>query len=335
MTIQLQLHHSIRAHQDKLWSLSVHKTQPLLATASSDKTCKIFNLSTKQEITSLDDTHKRSIRTVAWKPIVGDDDDEVEPSLACGSFDSTISVWGQDQTEWSLFAVIEGHENEVKCVAWNNSGELLASCSRDKTIWIWEADRDNEEFECISVLQDHTQDVKCVTWHDSLDLLASGSYDDSVRLWREEDDDEDWGCFAELKGHKGTVWGVGFEKGEERLRVVSCSDDHTVKVWKCVDDADEEDVWIEQSTLPSAHQRAVYSVCWSGVSGRIASVGSDGRLVVYEEDEEAGSGKWNIVAVKELAHGVYEVNSVKWFSLQGKEYLITGGDDGVVNIWSI
>ena len=37
-----------------------------------------------------------------------------------------------------VIAKIERHKLEVKGLAWNDTGSILASCSRDKTIWLGE-----------------------------------------------------------------------------------------------------------------------------------------------------------------------------------------------------
>lgn len=385
---------SIEAHKDKAWGVDTHETLPLLATASTDKTSNIYKLSEQGNfplISKLDESHKRSVRTVAFKPPLGGEDNPVTdfidlPALSSGSFDSTIAIWGIDEpeegfdeddegdeqanhdkqvqllvnpsNEWNLMAILEGHENEIKSVAWNYQGNLLASCSRDKTIWIWETDPETlEEFECISVLSDHDQDIKHVTWHPTQNLLASSSYDDTIRLYKQDENDDDWSCVGILNGHEGTVWSSCFENPKAlsakptEMRLVSGSDDLTVKIWKCkVDKMTEDEAekyqslpssikykskemeWELQTELPKVHEYPVYSVAWSKLSGRIASTGSDGKIVIYKQNHD---NIWEVESIRSLCHGVTEINCITWGNLEdNREILITAGDDGRINIWN-
>lgn len=66
------------------------------------------------------------------------------------------AIWENQNGSFVCITTLEGHEHEVKCVAWSPSGELLATCSRDKSVWIWKRG-DDDEFECLSVMNGHSQ----------------------------------------------------------------------------------------------------------------------------------------------------------------------------------
>jgi WD40 repeat protein len=297
---------------------------------------------------SVSGAHKRSVRSCAWKP-----NSLGESVLVTGSFDASAAIWKRweenaggglkgeaqeidftgglaggdpdgdnEDDEWRLEVILDGHDSEIKSVAFCPTAPLLATCSRDKSVWIWE-ELEGDNFETMAVLQEHEGDVKCVAWHPTEQLLASGSYDDNVRLWREDVDD--WACCTLLDGHKGTVWWVEFEGSERKglasqggslsdeqksllelrekagPRLITCSDDTTIRIWRKVPtdkpapptgqgkiptiwkNRDFEEEWIEEMRLPQSHERPVYSVSWSKKTGRVVSTGSDGKIVVYEE----------------------------------------------------
>ncbi|KAF2083842.1 WD40 repeat-like protein [Saccharata proteae CBS 121410] len=270
----------------RAWFSAPHPTLPIVATASSDKTVRIYSLTSFTLLSTIGGGHKRSIRSCAWKPGV-----RGESVLATGSFDASAGIWrkyergpgmhddgaedgdADDDEDWRFSVILDGHESEIKSLAWSAGGQFLATCSRDKSVWIWE-EMEDDNFETIAVLQEHEGDVKCVAWHPNEDLLASASYDDTIRLYREDLDD--WGCVAVLNGHDATVWSVDFEllevsqlkldegtRGEmaekqgkllrDRVRagprLASSSDDLSIRIWRRVPKNDENTA--SKSGMPS------------------------------------------------------------------------------------
>jgi WD40 repeat protein len=325
---------------------------------------RIYSLTNFALQSSITGGHKRSIRSCAWKPnSVG------ESVLATGSFDASAGIWRrweegagkgeaarevdftsglaggdgaaeEEDEEWRFAVVLDGHDSEIKSLGFAPTAPLLATCSRDKSVWIWE-ELEDDNFETVAVLQEHEGDVKCVAWSPVEELLASGSYDDQIRLWREDVDD--WACCTVLEGHGGTVWWVEFE-GAERVgalakteglddaqtallesrdqagpRLASCSDDMTIRIWRRIPkdkpaeptgqgkmptiwkNKDFEEEWVQEVKLPQVHERAVYALSWSKKTGRIVSTGSDGKIVVYEERWSASNG--GDVEMKEASEG--------------------------------
>lgn len=425
----------------RTWLSSPHPNLPIIATACSDRTVRIYSLKSLDLQSTISGGHKRSIRSVAWKPGSGPKapgtNGTGESILATGSFDASAGIWrrwetangkpaqgeaqeldftsqeDEDDDEWHFAVILDGHESEIKSLAFSTTSPLLATCSRDKSVWIWE-ELEDDNYETVAVLQEHEADVKCVAWHTSEELLASASYDDNIRLWREDIDD--WACCACLEGHSGTVWWVEFEgatrpgiasapqtnskvtlnakqqvlvdaRQEAGPRLVSSSDDMTIRVWRRIPKEKKqtptgqgripsiiktnsiEEEWIEEARLPQVHERAIYCVSWSRTTGRIASVGSDGKLVVYEERwkssvqqpttnddatsdaEQSGSttaiadgypAEWIVIAEVENAHDVFEINHVCWAKrsddgkrAEDEEILVTTGDDGEVKVWTL
>lgn len=350
----------------RAWSSTPHPTLPLLATAHA-KSVTVFSLATFSKHSALTGGHARSVRTAAWQPARGANSNiNNKLGLVTGSFDATAGMWSFEESgeggstlerevrfdsgggtgggdgggdkEWEFNLVLEGHENEVKGLAFSPGGQYLATCSRDKSVWIWEdvgsgEDDDEGEWETVAVLSEHDGDVKAVAWcptdlpnaraprqqnrHYSADLLASASYDNTVRLWREDADGE-WVCVAVLEGHEGTVWGLQWE-GKARAdgrfpRLMTFSADGTVKVWSL---KEEEEGEVEEEGKEGKEGGD------NPFRSNFAGIPNTMRRSLREQ--------WDCTAVLPKAH-TRDVYSVSWSADTG--LVASTGSDGVVAVYA-
>ena len=142
---------SILGHDDRAWHISWNPTRPILASCSADKTVRLYTYAPSQtepdssasvkfdHNTTIPTGHTKTVRAIAWSPS--------GKTLATASFDANIGIWEQEESEedgekgeWECMSLLEGHETECKSIAYSSTGTLLASCSRDKTVWIWEGE---------------------------------------------------------------------------------------------------------------------------------------------------------------------------------------------------
>lgn len=239
-----------QAHSDAIYSLAlINENQ--LASASGDKTIKIWNLFTNQCLHTFTG-HLKAVRCLAFLA--------KENQLARGSWDNTIRLW--DLTNLQCIYIFTGHKSYVYSIAFYNSN-LLVSASHDKTIRFWNL----TSKQCIENFSGHSHAVTALALIKG-NKIASGSWDDSIRIW----DCTEKKCVSVLNGHTSYILTLVFLINKNML--VSGSHDKTIKLWNL---ASQQCVY----TL-TGHLNAVYSVVFLFDKNQIASGSWDKTIRIWD-----------------------------------------------------
>ena len=98
--------------------------------------------------------------------------------LASASRDKTIRVW--DVNTGSCVAVLTGHDNWVRGVAFHPEGRFVLSVSDDRTLRVW----DVAKRKCTRTIRDaHEHFAQCIAIHPKLPLIATGGVDAVAKIW--------------------------------------------------------------------------------------------------------------------------------------------------------
>jgi len=360
---KLSCSQEIQAHNGQAWCCAWNPNGTLLATSGSDKQVSIWerikekcgakdsplNLTQDRWNRShvLDGIHSRTIRSVKWSPCGN--------FLATASFDGRVGIWKLEDRKYECFALLEGHENEVKWVDWDRTGTRLVSCGRDKTVWIWDADAPGNEFSCLEVLLGHTQDVKKSYFHTFARQVLSCSYDNTIRVWNEvmeQEHSEDIGLSSErwrsagiLEHHNSTVWDIAFSTDGQRM--ASVDGEGCLAIWRKIHDKTPEEWKVESSwcsVLPKDSVKAdsdtkmfkddLYTVDWS-VEDYIAVGTAGDDIRIYHHRKVDGEKAWNLLLVLSFKNAHYDdVHCLAWHPDDPKLLASVGGD-GKLKFWRI
>ncbi|MEM9942475.1 MAG: hypothetical protein AAF939_12990, partial [Planctomycetota bacterium] len=175
-----------------------------------------------------------------------------------------IQTWklnGKDQFQKALS--MTKHASDVNDIAWNESEEFVVSGGVDKTVRVWDLETGEEKYSFF----DHENSVTAVSVSPDGQKIASASEDRTIKIRNLKED-----RVLKCQGHYDTVSSVEFL---DNNRIVTCSDDFTVRIW---DAQNRKSTWVNK-----VHQHTVWMACFVD-DFRIASVSEEGRLCIHRYD---------------------------------------------------
>jgi WD40 repeat protein/serine/threonine protein kinase len=265
-----------------------------LATAGENKTVKIWDTETGQELLTLPVTGE--VFGAAFRPPDG-------RWLAIGDRSGAVTVW--DTTTRQVVRTLGRPTATVHSLAFSPDGRLFASASEDHTVKVWDA----MTGELLHDLSGHEHRVVTVAFSPDGQHLASGSFDKTVRIW----DLTTGQSIHTLQGHRDPAVGVSFSPDSQRL--ASASFDMTVKIW---------DLTTGHEPLSlRGHTQGLTGVAFLDGGRRLASVSTDKTLKIWD----ATTGRV-VLTIRGQSHELFGLASTPdgW-------RLASACGDGTTKIW--
>lgn len=232
---------TLKAHDEKLWSVQVHPDGKSLITGSEDKSAKFFkfevskerNLEARPNVPSFRLVHTRTLKVsdailaVRYSPDAR--------LIAIALLDNTVKVFFSDSLK--LFLNLYGHKLPVLNLDISYDSKMIVTCSADKNARLWGLDFGD----CHKSFFAHQDTITQVAFVPSNQdgnghHFFSASKDREIRYW-------DGGKFEriqKLDGHHGEIWAMVISRTGDS--VVTAGHDKSIRQWIQTD----EQIFLEE-----------------------------------------------------------------------------------------
>ncbi|MBD2772965.1 hypothetical protein [Iningainema tapete] len=162
---ELKERNRLEGHSSSITFVTFSSDGKMIATASEDKTAKIWSINGK-EIKTL--KHTDSVTSVTFSS-----DDKW---IATASKDKTAKIWSNNGKEIREITSLR-HKDTVTSVAFNPDSKMLATGSKDKTVKLWSLN--GREIKSLP----HSARIISVSFSPDGKIIAAAGKDDKVKLW--------------------------------------------------------------------------------------------------------------------------------------------------------
>ena len=298
----------LEGHTSKVRGIAFSPNDKLLATASVDRTVRLWDLAARKTLHLL--THDSNVEAIAFSP----DGNLLACGMDIGEFDWTLKLWDPATgKELRTKSPIE-RTGSINSIAFSPDGKLLASASHNM-VRLW----DPATGSLLQILL-HDSEAQAIAFSPDGGLLASAWGNGTVKLW-----DPHTGCeMGTFVAHNKCITAIAFSPDGQLVASASFYD-NTAEIW-------DPATGIKRQTFVG-YTEGITSIAFSPDGKLLASTSNDETISLWDPITGRGQGRGTLFGRGKLA-------TLIAFSLDGS--LLAWATDGTpilpkgaVDLWEL